>query len=167
MILTVCLLISCIIQVNAKHLDKLPESERNRILIEAAREVIDEYAADYMHATKEPVILRMDSNGADYMIKRYQKALERGDPQRIYSRKSGKDVMNGRVFYIVTYPYDKELDYYGGGFAVQVYVWADTHKAFELYAGDGPFLVNLDEKTPKYDQRRVLKHTPQTPVRQN
>ena len=161
------MLITCIIQVTAKHLDKLPESERNRILIEAAREAIDEYAADYMHATKDPVIFRMDSSWSDILIQDYKNALKWDDPQRIYSRKSGKDVMNGRVFYIVTYPYDKERDYYRMGYAVRVLVWADTHKAFLLYAGDGPMLVNLDEKNPKYDRRRVLKHTPQPPIRQN
>ena len=160
LILINCLLAVISLQAQAQHLDKLSEAERNKILIEEADKVARTYTADYLIAAKAPTARRMHSDIIEIMIEGYQNELERGDEQRIYNAKSGKDVMNGRVFYVVTYPYDEKRDFFPLGSALEILIWADNHKPFELWAGDGPILVNLDEEKPKYDERRVLRHTP-------
>lgn len=133
--LVVFILSTMSLYVYAQNLDKMSDKKRSPILIEFARNAVKKYAPDYYREYGEPTIERFVWSSEEFV-----------DPEF--------GCIMGRIYYRVTFPYDKNQEYFENGYSACVAIWAD--KGGSLYVimpGNGPgrrFRVNesklLDKK---------------------
>ena len=90
--------------------EKIPQNQRDSILIETAKAAVLKYAPGYYRDYKKPEVIFYGAVPKDYRIK--------------------KD--RGRLFYQVTFFYDPLKEKYLRDYTVKVNVWADNGKAYDM-----------------------------------
>ncbi|WP_302546361.1 hypothetical protein [Coprobacter fastidiosus] len=90
--------------------EKIPQNQRDSILIETAKAAVLKYAPGYYRDYKKPEVILYGAVPKDYRIK--------------------KD--RGRLFYQVTFFYDPLKEKYLRDYTVKVNVWADNGKAYDM-----------------------------------
>ena len=90
--------------------EKIPQNQRDSILIETAKAAVFKYAPGYYRDYKKPEVILYGAVPKDYRIK--------------------KD--RGRLFYQVTFFYDPLKEKYLRDYTVKVNVWADNGKAYDM-----------------------------------
>ena len=90
--------------------EKIPQNQRDSILIETAKAAVLKYAPGYYRDYKKPEVILYGAVPKDYRIK--------------------KD--RGRLFYQVTFFYDPLKEKFPTDYIVKVYIWADNGKAFRM-----------------------------------
>ena len=90
--------------------EKIPQNQRDSILIETAKAAVLKYAPGYYRDYKKPEGILYGAVPKDYRIK--------------------KD--RGRLFYQVTFFYDPLKEKYLRDYTVKVNVWADNGKAYDM-----------------------------------
>ena len=90
--------------------EKMPQNQRDSILIETAKAAVLKYAPGYYRDYKKPEVILYGAVPKDYRIK--------------------KD--RGRLFYQVTFFYDPLKEKYLRDYTVKVNVWADNGKAYDM-----------------------------------
>ena len=90
--------------------EKIPQNQRDSILIETAKAAVLKYAPGYYRDYKKPEVILYGAVPKDYRIK--------------------KD--RGRLFYQVTFFYDPLKEKYLRDYTVKVNVWEDNGKAYDM-----------------------------------
>ena len=90
--------------------EKIPQNQRDSILIETAKAAVLKYAPGYYRDYKKPEVILYGAVPKDYRIK--------------------KD--RGRLYYQVTFFYDPLKEKYLRDYTVKVNVWADNGKAYDM-----------------------------------
>ncbi|WP_455497998.1 hypothetical protein [Coprobacter sp.] len=85
--------------------EKMPQNQRDSILIETAKSAILKYAPGYYRDYKKPEVIL---------------------------KKTVPDKGLGRFFYLITYFYDPQKEKYPTDYIAKVYIWADNKKAFSI-----------------------------------
>ena len=122
----------------AQNLINMPETERNKILIQKAKETVLKHGPGYYREFKPPVIeLRIDDESGGMPCTTEEEALK----------------IDGRIVYSVGFPYDMdyELMGYGGGLAAHVFIWGDTGVVFKVSFGNGTSVRDLDKLSTRSD----------------
>ena len=95
--------------------EKMPQNQRDSILIETAKSAILKYAPGYYRDYKKPEIILREPIPNNYRIK--------------------KD--RGRLYYQVTFFYDPLKEKYAKDYIVRVFIWADNGKACDMMFMNG------------------------------
>ena len=91
--------------------EKMPQNQRDSILIETATKALLKYAPGYYRDYKKPKVIFRGAAPKDYRIKEDR----------------------GRLFYQVTFFYDPLKEKYAKNYIVQVLIWADNGKVCSMY----------------------------------
>ena len=124
--------------------DKMPQNQRDSILIETAKSAILKYAPGYYRDYKKPEIILREPIPNNYRIK--------------------KD--RGRLYYQVTFFYDPLKEKLPTDYIVKAYIWADNGKVYSLaFMTNWVFNVEMAEKNNSsnivpFSVPRVVKGTP-------
>jgi hypothetical protein len=100
----------------AQNLDSMPVSKRDSFLISIAKEVVLKYGPDYYREYSKPIIER-------HVV-----------PPKGEINITGE--MAGKVFYQITYLYDKAEETLNWNYAAKVSIWADTGNPIRVYFGN-------------------------------
>lgn len=100
----------------SQDLNQMQENIRNQKLIEIATEAIMTYMPGYYRKYSKPIINK-------YIIGKKYEAPEFG-------------VREGRIFYRVTFPYDKNKEYFNNEFAAEVEIWGDNGEIYCVASGN-------------------------------
>ena len=96
---------------------KMDEKQKNKYLIELAKEVTKKFGPGYYRENVTPVITEATFN-------------EKGKSE-IYKKN------RGRKYYIVTFPYDKSKEYLDYDYTSQVLIWKDSGEPLFVFFGNG------------------------------
>ncbi|WP_297929642.1 hypothetical protein [uncultured Coprobacter sp.] len=124
--------------------EKMPQNQRDSILIETAKNAVLKYAPGYYRDYKKPEVILYGAVPKDYRIK--------------------KD--RGRLFYQVTFFYDPLKEKFPTDYIVKAYIWADNGKVYSLaFMTNWAFNVEMAEKNNSsnivpFSVPRVGKGTP-------
>ena len=124
--------------------EKIPQNQRDSILIETAKAAVLKYAPGYYRDYKKPEVILYGAVPKDYRIK--------------------KD--RGRLFYQVTFFYDPLKEKFPTDYIVKAYIWADNGKAYSLaFMTNWAFNIEIAEKNNSsnivpFSVPRVGKGTP-------
>lgn len=130
--------------LQAQDLSKLPEAERNKKLIEIAREVYK--APRFKNFYREfgtPTITEMKT--LEVSAEREKKIAE--NPNDMWH---GSTV--NQKFYMVYFPYDKDKETFEENYAAKVYIWENTGRAFGIGLGNRYIFSIPDGKVPDRDK---------------
>lgn len=118
-LLNICLTLSLYAQ--EEKLSDMPESQRNTVIISIAKAVFQREMPDVYREYGTPTIERRPITQ---------------NPQSYETSYYGEQI--GDVFYIVTFPINKdtELNTFAEGYAARVFIWDDTKEAFAIEYGN-------------------------------
>lgn len=111
-----------------QNLDKMPVQKRDSFLIKTAKDAVKKYAPGYYREYGKPTIERL--------VIKEKLLIDSGIGYRI-----------GRVYYRVTFLYDKNREYFEHGFASRVEIWSDTGRFFSIMPGNGVGRVFKEART--------------------
>jgi hypothetical protein len=115
--LSVLIFMGGVFMANSQNLDSMPQAQRDSLLIATAKEVVLKYGPGYYREYKEPVI-------------------ERGQlPAKGELNPTGKKA--GKIYYRVTFLYDKTIEMLEYDFAAIVGFSGDTGKPTGVQFGEG------------------------------
>lgn len=112
----------------AQNLDKMPVQKRDSFLIKTAKDAVKKYAPGYYREYGKPIIERLvidDDSVVDAVL----------------------GTRMGRPYYRVTFPYDKNKEYFEHGFSAFVQIWADNGTLQGIMPGNGVGLVFKEVRT--------------------
>lgn len=154
--------------------DKVISAKKQAKILKATDAALDRYAPGYNRHYGTPTIEYLDYSMAKKEMSYYFKVYEElmaginpnsdWDEERYLRFKEDiqwvRKVIDGKTFYIVTYPYDKELEIFMNGYAAQVYVWIDNLDVFQIDLGSGPIISGLDRPKTRGENDRVIQYVP-------
>lgn len=112
----------------AQNLDKMPVQKRDSFLIKTAKDAVKKYAPDYYREYGKPIVERL---------------IIEDNPLN----DTGIGYRKGRVYYCITFLYDKNKEYFEHGFASRVEIWSDTGRFFSIMPGNGVGRVFKEART--------------------
>lgn len=132
----------CFIQSGyTQNLDKMEIAKRDTLILKIAKKAVLHYGPDYYREFKVPVIEHRVLN------KEYNDIAD-----VIWEKNPGRSV------YVVEYPYNEDEEYFRFDYAVKVFIWGDTGKAFKINFGNGFGIGGLDK--PKSKQNPKMQRMP-------
>lgn len=118
---TIILIVSILVSYNSlgfsQNLDSYPRSKRDSILVSIAKEVVLKYGPGYYRDNIKPEIVR-------YMFP--------SDKER---NPTGENA--NRVYYLVTFGYDKTKEILEYDYSSYVFIWADSSEPKHVFFGNG------------------------------
>lgn len=119
------------LSAEAQNLSKMSETERNKKLVQTAKEAVKKYAPDYYKYTAGKYTIEYIDDD-QYVSKPYYRIEFTG--------------------------YNKEDEYFRNGCAVLVQIWNDTHIAFSVADGHGYLMPIPDKPLTRGEQVKTLKY---------
>ena len=101
----------------SQNLNKMKEEKRNKKIIKIAIKAVNTYMPGYYREYSKPIIKKL------VVDKTEKKYPEFG-------------VREGRILYRVTFPYDKNKEYFSHGFAAEVEIWGDNGEIYAIMSGN-------------------------------
>lgn len=142
-LLFISLIISVVLanDVLGQDLSKLSEKERNKKLIEIARNVYKApYIKNFYREYGTPTIMEMKTQ-----ILTPEKRKKMAEDEIWYGSR------NDQKYYVVYFAYDSNKERFEADYAAKVYIWEDTGKAFAIGLGNMFMYPVRNGKIPNHD----------------
>lgn len=147
---------------HSEDLRNMDEKRRNKILIKEAKRAILKHAPGFYRDFTPKIILSSESAAKSKINYYHHLKAKYKDGRDLSHLDYITEIMKGRKWYTVRYPYDPRIDGFNGYYSAEVYIWADTHVAFQLCTGYGYVLFDIDKPVKKGEKMpfAVFKKSP-------